>query len=284
MALVWASIYSFGYFSIVETVKIIIAMDKKEFSKFSVKKKFKFLKICVIIPSYRNAQFLDDVLNSVLEQVDDVIVVNDGSPDDTAKILQKYHDKITIVTHQNNKGKGIAIYSGFVMASQLNFEYAVTMDSDNQHKASDLGKFADMIFDNPASIVVGSRNFEGKDIKSSSSFANKFSNFWFMVHTLQKLSDTQTGYRLYPIKKLLKIKPLTSRYEAELEFLVRSKWRGVKIVETPIDVFYPKKEERVSSFRPFKDFTRISILNTFFTFVAILYGYPSMLIRKIFSS
>ncbi len=257
-------------------------MEKKEFSKFSVRKKFKFLKICVIIPTYRNAQFLEIVLNSVLDQVDDVIVVNDGSPDDSSLILEKYYDKITIVTHQTNKGKGKAIYGGIVMANQLNFDYAVTMDSDNQHKASDLEKFADAIFDNPNSIVIGSRNLLGKDIKSSSSFANKFSNFWFMVHTLQKLSDTQTGYRLYPIKKLLKIKPLTSRYEAELEFLVRSKWRGVNIVETSIDVFYPKKEERVSSFRPFKDFTRISILNTFFTFVAILYGYPSMLIRKIF--
>ncbi|MCQ2976215.1 MAG: glycosyltransferase family 2 protein [Bacteroidales bacterium] len=241
--------------------------------------KFKDLKICVIIPTYRNAQFLNDVINSVLEQVSDVIVVNDGSPDNTEEILNKYSSQITILNHPKNKGKGQALLTGLKKAYELGFEYAVTMDSDNQHKASDLYKFADEIEKYPNSLIVGARNFEGKDINQSSSFANKFSNFWFTVHTLNKLKDTQTGYRLYPLNKVAKMRLFSSKYETELEMLVRCAWKGIQIKSVDINVFYPPKNERVSSFRPGRDFTRISILNTIFTFVAIFYGYPSMLIH-----
>ena len=73
----------------------------------------------------------------------------------------------------------------------------------------------------------------------------------------------------------------TSRYEAELELLVFSAWRGIDIVPLPIHVYYPPAEERVSHFRPGPDFARISLLNTCLCFIAILYGYPSMFIRKV---
>ena len=77
------------------------------------------------------------------------------------------------------------------------------------------------------------------------------------------------------------MKLLSSRYEAELALLVRSAWRDIDILPIPINVYYPPKEERVSHFRPGMDFFRISVLNSFFTFAAILYGYPSMLFHKI---
>ena len=73
---------------------------------------------------------------------------------------------------------------------------------------------------------------------------------------------------------------LTSRYEAELELLVFSAWRGIDLIPIKINVFYPKGEERVSHFRPFWDFFRISVLNTVLCVVALVYGWPSRLIRK----
>ena len=113
-------------------------------------------------------------------------------------------------------------------------------------------------------------------------FANRISNFWFRLQTGIALPDTQSGFRLYNLSSLRLLGLITSRYEAELELLVRSAWRNIPIIPIPINVYYPPQEERVSFFRPGKDFTRISILNTFFCFAAILYGYPSMLLRKIF--
>ncbi|MBQ9214652.1 MAG: glycosyltransferase family 2 protein [Bacteroidales bacterium] len=243
--------------------------------------KFKNLKICVLIPTYRNAQFLPKVLDSVLSVVDDVIVVNDGSPDDTETILQAYSGRIIIERHKTNQGKGIALKTGFKKAAELGFKYAVTMDSDLQHRALDLNKFVDAIIQTPNALIVGARTLSDKQLTQGSGFANKFSNFWFTVHTLKKLPDTQTGFRIYPLKEVVGMKLFSSKYETELEMLVRCAWKGVEIKSIPINVYYPNREERVSSFRPARDFTRISILNTFFTFAAFFYGYPSMLLHWI---
>ena len=125
--------------------------------------------------------------------------------------------------------------------------------------------------------MVGSRSIRGKDGRSS--FANKFSNFWFTLYTWIKLPDTQTGYRLYPLKNLPSLRLLSARYEAELTLLVFSAWKGLKLVPVPVQVEYP--EDRVTHFRPGKDFTRISILNTLLLFVALFYGYPRTLLRKL---
>ena len=178
-------------------------------------------------------------------------------------------------------GKGKALTSGFQAAMERGFRYAITMDADGQHYASDLPAFAEALATHPDTLIVGSRQFGLPNMPQKSSFANKFSNFWFTVQTGKKLPDTQTGYRLYPLNKMGKMKLLSSRYEAELALLVRSAWRGIDIMPIPINVYYPPKEERVSHFRPGMDFFRISVLNTFFTFAAILYGYPSMLYHLI---
>ena len=130
-------------------------------------------------------------------------------------------------------------------------------------------------------MIVGARKLEGVMRSKTSAFANSFSNFWFCVQTLHKLPDTQTGYRLYPLKKIKGLRFLTSRYEAELELMVFASWHGVQLVSEPINVFYPKPEERVSHFRPGLDFTRISILNTLLCILAIVYGIPCFLYRSL---
>ena len=105
-------------------------------------------------------------------------------------------------------------------------------------------------------------------------FANRFSNFWFTIQTGIRLPDTQTGFRLYPLKRLSGTRFVTSRYEAELELLVFAAWAGVELVSVPVRVFYPSQEERVTHFRPVADFARISVLNTVLCFLAVVYGWP----------
>ena len=190
---------------------------------------------------------------------------------------------VHVIAYLPNKGKGTALVTGFREALKLGFRYAITLDSDGQHYASDIPAFVKAITEHPDSLIIGSRGLKHDNMPQKNTFANKFSNFWFMVQSGKKLPDTQTGFRLYPLYKMGKMRLITSRYEAELEMLVRSAWRNIPIIPIPINVFYPSQEERVSFFRPGKDFTRISILNTFFCFAAILYGYPSMLIRKLLS-
>ena len=238
-------------------------------------------KICILLPTFNNAGTLNHVITDVLKYTDKIIVVNDGSTDSTCEILQIFNNKIEVISYKDNKGKGGALREGFRHAISMGYDYAITIDTDGQHYASDIPNFVKGIIENPNSIIIGSRDLTNVDINSKSSFANKFSNFWFAVQTGKKLSDTQTGYRAYPLNKLYGLSLLTSRYEAELELLVFAAWNGVKIVSIPIQVYYPPQSERVSHFRPTLDFTRISILNTILCFGAIFYGIPARLISGI---
>ncbi len=234
--------------------------------------------ICVVIPTYNNVQTVVGVIESVKSYCNDVIVVDDGCTDGTSQKLQST-EGIHIVHHSANKGKGAALRTAFRKALELGFSYAITIDADAQHYASDIPKFLASNIKHPGALIVGSRNLNGVDRSKGSDFANKFSNFWFMIQTGRNLADTQTGYRLYPLRKLKGLSLLTSRYEAELELLVFASWHGVKIVSIPVDVYYPPREERVSHFRPGKDFARITLLNTVLCFLAVVYGLPLRMMR-----
>ena len=243
----------------------------------------KELGICVIIPTYNNKGTILQVIQSVADYCDDIFVVCDGPTDGTVELVKQSAIPINVVDYQPNKGKGTALVTGFREALKRGFRYAITLDSDGQHYPSDIPAFVEAITEHPDALIIGSRGLKHDNMPQKNTFANKFSNFWFTVQTAKKLPDTQTGFRLYPLRKMGNMRIITSRYEAELELLVRSAWRNINIIPIPINVYYPPQEERVSFFRPGKDFTRISILNTFFCFAAILYGYPSMLIRKLLS-
>lgn len=238
-------------------------------------------KTMVVIPTYNNERTLAAVIESVLSHTTDVLVVNDGATDSTSEILKTFADRIRILSYHPNKGKGYALRCAFREALKLGFDHAVTIDSDGQHSAADIPKFIESIRTNPGALLVGSRGLVHDNMASTSTFANRFSNFWFTLQTFRKLPDTQSGFRLYPLYRMGKMKMFTTRYETELEYLVFSAWRNIRIIPIPISVHYDPPSEKVSHFRPFHDFFRISVLNTVLVFLAFIYGYPSMLIRKI---
>jgi len=234
--------------------------------------------ICVVIPTYNNDGTIAAVVADTLKECSDVIVVNDGSTDNTSNILHAI-EGITLVDYEKNRGKGYALKCGFERALQMGFAYAITLDADGQHYPHDIQHFLKANQEHPGALIIGNRMLEGVDRSKGSSFANQFSNFWFYIQTGRHLQDTQTGYRLYPLKKLYGLSLLTSRYEAELELLVFASWHGVELIPIDIDVYYPPKEQRVSHFRPGKDFARISLLNTVLCFLAIVYGLPLRIFR-----
>jgi glycosyltransferase involved in cell wall biosynthesis len=231
--------------------------------------------ICVVVPTYNNARFLQSTIEDTLQYSENVIIINDGSTDQTEEILKNFGQKITVFSYKKNRGKGYALRCGFDIAENQGFKYVITMDSDGQHAAADLPLFYEKIAQNPDSVIVGSRLLQHKNMPAGNTFANKFSNFWFAIQTGKRLPDTQTGFRLYPLQKMRSMRPFLSRYEAELELLVRLAWRNVNIISIKINVNYP--DDRITHFRPFADFLRISILNTFLCILAAIYGYPKKL-------
>jgi glycosyltransferase involved in cell wall biosynthesis len=239
-------------------------------------------KVCILIPTYNNAATLSQVIGDVKKYTSQIIAVNDGSTDATAVILSSV-PQIQIISYPKNKGKGYALKKGFALAKEKGYEYAITIDSDGQHSAYDLPAFADKLKEEPEAIIIGSRNMEKEGIPGKSSFGMKFSNFWFWVETGIRHPDTQSGFRLYPLKFINPKKLLTGKFEFEIEIIVKLAWKGVKVTSVPVDVHYQKKEERVSHFRPFIDFTRISILNTFLVLWAFLWIKPRNITRQILS-
>jgi len=236
------------------------------------------LKTCIIIPTYNNAPKLRGVLEGVLEQGLAVLVVNDGSTDSTMEVLDAYSDAVEIITYSENRGKGFALMRGFNKAMALGYETAITIDSDGQHDPSDIQLLLEAQKEHPNKVLMGSRDLYAAGAPGKSSFGNKFSNFWFWVETGIKLPDTQTGFRLYPIEPLLRFKYLTKRFGFEVESIVKLAWSGVRFEPVKINVSYP--EDRITHFRPIKDFTRISILNVWLVTIAILYYIPKRTLSR----
>jgi len=238
--------------------------------------RFENLNCCVIVPTYNNAHSLDNFLTDLRLYTNRIIIINDGATDATAEIL-KQHPDLYIRTHTENKGKGIALKTGFGYAEELGFAYAITIDSDGQHYPDDLDVFLTELEsrkeNDPELLLVGDRNMGQDGIPGKSSKGNRFSNFWFLVVTGIELHDTQSGYRLYPVKLINSLKLITWKFELEIEVLVKAAWKKTEVKNIPIKVMYPKGE-RVTHFRPFWDIVRIVLLYMWFVLVSFFYIHP----------
>lgn len=240
--------------------------------------------VCAVIPTYQNAKTLLKVVADVHRVVDTVFVVDDGSNDGTAALLDKATGNERpekVLTHPKNCGKGAALKTGLTYARQQGFRYAVTVDADEQHRADDIPALLKAVEEEPDALAIGSRGLQHENMPAKSTFANRFSNFWFALQTLQRLPDTQSGLRVYPLRRLHGLRWMSARYEAELTLLVFSAWAGVKLLPVPVSVYYPPRDQRVTHFRPGRDFTRISVLNTLLCLLMVVYGWPRIFCRQI---
>lgn len=237
--------------------------------------RFDTLKCCILVPTFNNQKSLASVIEDLQLYTSNIIIVNDGSTDSTSKILKKFSIP-EILTFEKNRGKGAALKEGFRLAEKIGYEYAISIDSDGQHYPDDLDVFLTELekkeAGDPDILLVGDRNMGQEGIPGKSTTGNKFSNFWFLAVTGINLTDTQSGYRLYPLKLVNSIKLYTRKFEYEIEIIVKSAWRGVKVRNVPIKVLYP--ENRVTHFRPFWDITRIVILYSWFVLVSFFYIHP----------
>ncbi|MDT7828605.1 DUF2062 domain-containing protein [Pricia sp. S334] len=239
------------------------------------------LKCCVLVPTYNNARTLGRVLDGVLRQTRNIIVVNDGATDGTAEILRDY-PQIHQVSFPKNKGKGHALQVGFREALELGYDFAISIDSDGQHFPEDIPVFLEALQQEETDNVlyIGSRNMKQHDVPGSSSFGNRFSNFWFWFETGTWLTDTQCGYRLYPLRETEKLNLYTPKFEFEIEVIVKAAWNGTLVKNVPVRISYDATE-RVSHFRKGPDFARISALNTMFVMMAVFYIKPRDFFRKV---
>jgi len=136
-----------------------LLMEKKDV----LREAFNDHRVCVIIPTYNNSRTLRKVVEDVAAYTSSIIVVNDGSTDDTTGILEQLPG-IALVSYPVNQGKGWAIRQGFVKALSLGYQYAITIDSDGQHFAKDLPIFLEQLKVSPGALIIGARNMHQESV------------------------------------------------------------------------------------------------------------------------
>ncbi|MBU4177535.1 MAG: glycosyltransferase family 2 protein [Desulfurivibrionaceae bacterium] len=216
------------------------------------------MKAAVIIPVYNHGQRIGAVIDQALKLGLPLLVIDDGSTDRTAEIIRDIPG-ISVIRHPVNLGKGAALSTGFAAAVEQGCAWAITIDGDGQHLPEDATSLLRAAGGNRRVIVVGRRQgMVGKNVPWTSRFGRGFSNFWVWAAGGPFISDSQSGFRLYPLPEALHLGVKATRYQFEVEVLVRARQRGIETVEAPVRVVYQAKGERVSHFRPWLDFKRNS--------------------------
>ncbi len=223
---------------------------------------------CILIPTYNNARSLRDVVERSLATGLEVLVVDDGSTDGTGEVLAGI-EGIGVLSHPLNQGKGAALETGFAEAQARGFSHAITLDSDGQHYPEDVPQLLEALEREPEALIIGARDLLAAGAGKGSRFGCRVSNFWTRVETGERLPDTQTGYRVYPLDAIRSLVLKNRRFGYEVEVLVKASWCGVPLRSVPVRVVYDQGDERVSHFRPVVDFLRIAALNTHLVFLRV---------------
>jgi glycosyltransferase involved in cell wall biosynthesis len=209
----------------------------------------------VVIPVYNHGPMVEAVINKALKLNLPVIVVDDGSTDSGADRLKNI-DGIQLLRHRENRGKGAAIMTGFARAAEI-ADWAITIDADGQHQPEDA---LNLIRGIPAAsrpLVVGlRRGMTGRDVPWTSRFGRKFSNFWVRLSGGPTMTDSQSGFRIYPLPESMNLDVKARRFQFEVEILVRAAWANIPVIEVPVSVSYAGGPHRISHFRPLVDSLR----------------------------
>ncbi|OGR16892.1 MAG: glycosyl transferase [Desulfobacterales bacterium GWB2_56_26] len=217
------------------------------------------MKPAIVIPVYNHGSRIGEVVRQSVQLGLPVFVVDDGSTDATGEVLAGL-DGITVLRHGENQGKGAAILTGFAAAVEIGCDCAVTIDGDGQHDPADAENLLQSAANGPRCIVIGSRQGmkDNRHVPWTSTFGRGFSNFWVWAAGGPRVSDSQSGFRLYPLPEALQLGTKARRYQFEVEILVRARRHDIEVREAPIGVIYQPRGERISHFRPWRDFLRNS--------------------------
>lgn len=218
----------------------------------------------IVIPTYNNGRTIVSVVNDACASGLPVVVVNDGSTDTTAELLGAI-DGIALLSFERNRGKGAALRTVFEWCLERHYTHAITMDGDGQHLAADIGIFRQKIDEDPKALWIGDRLLpvEGSHGQPPRSrFGRRFGAFWYRFYTGISVRDTQCGFRAYPLATFSATGCRKDRFEYEIEALILAAWRGIPVRSVPIHLLYQSREQRVSHFRPVRDFLRISKVNS----------------------
>ncbi len=218
-------------------------------------------KICGLIPVYNNHMTVARVVKALLEQLDFVIVVDDGSNDGTEKIVeslkQEYPERIEILHHPQNRGKGAAVQSGLHRANAMGFSSAIQVDADGQHNLLDLPKFLQGIEQDPSALLLGAPIFDD-DIPAIRKHGRKLTQIMIALEMgFWDVPDAMCGFRAYPVVAICRLGKMDPRMSFDPEVMIRAHWAGIPLQRIPTRVCYLAPEEGgISHFKMINDNVR----------------------------
>jgi glycosyltransferase involved in cell wall biosynthesis len=197
-------------------------------------------KICIVIPAYNESSAIGDVVKDVKNTFAnthfDVVVVNDGSSDDTSIIAQ--HAGAIVINHVLNSGAGAATATGLSYAQAHGYDIAVTMDADGQHDPKDVLKGVSTAIKTGADLLIGSRLIYSHGMSRVKILGNKGLSLITRVLFGINVTDSQSGLRVFGEKALQELRWTTSGYEFCSEMLWRANQLNLTISEFPIKAIY----------------------------------------------
>ena len=212
--------------------------------------------VAFVIPVYNHGATVGEVVRQTLAWGRPVFVVDDGSTDQTSAVLADLSG-VTVLTHPENVGKGAAIMYGLAAAAETRARWAVTLDADGQHHPRDAAALFGPLKAGQRALVVGRRQgMEGVEVPWTSRWGRRFSNFWVFLACGRWISDSQSGFRAYPLPETLKLKTKAQRFQFEVEVIAKAAWSGLPVLEAPVRVVYQPPGVRISHFKPGLDFWR----------------------------
>lgn|GEM_PF-129052 len=215
-------------------------------------------RIAILIAAYNEEKYIGEVLKNCLKTGLDTIIVDDGSKDSTAVIIEnliKTHSKnkpgIFLIKHEKNMGKGQALKTGFNFALKNNYSGVITLDADGQHNTAEVVDFLKKVEIEKPDIIVGSRLGNTKDMPFIRLATNVFTSWLISVIASKKIADVQSGFRYIGKRVIENVKLETGNFDTEPELLLKASWMDYKIINIPVSTIYHKNF--TSHVNPMKD-------------------------------
>jgi glycosyltransferase involved in cell wall biosynthesis len=213
-------------------------------------------RIVALIPALNAEKTLAAVVIAARAQVEPVVVIDDGSKDDTGDVARAAG--AVVLRHAANRGKGGALKTGFAWALENGYDGVVTLDADGQHLASEIGRFLDAAdSEGAADLIIGGRSHLFEQMLPRRRVANRFSAWSISKASGVPISDSQSGFRFYSARLIRDIELRTDGFDLESEVIVRAGRAGYRIVTIPIELGFVDGVA-TSHYRPLLDTLRIA--------------------------
>lgn len=219
------------------------------------------MRICIVIPAYNEEKDITAVVRGLKAHNLDIVVIDDGSRDQTAVLAEKAG--AVVLRHRKNEGKGRGLKTGFDYCLSRNYDALITCDGDGQHAAEEVDKFVEKFKNSDAAIVIGNRMHNPQGMPLIRYLTNVFTSKVISLVTGSKIEDSQCGFRLIKVELLKKLLLSTNKYDLESEILLQAARLGYKIESVPISSIYSGQASQIHPIIDTYRFLRLIIKNAF---------------------